>query len=88
MAVDWDDPCARASALRGAYFALLSGGMETLIRVKGPDGERESRYAQADLTMLKREMEAAEDACIVAGGGTPAPRRHAITLGARGRRCI
>lgn len=88
MAVDWTDPCARAAALREAYFALLSGGMETLIRVKGPDGERESRYAQADLTALKREMEAAEDACIVAGGGTPAPRRHAISLGARRRFCI
>jgi hypothetical protein len=86
MAIDWTDPCQRAAALRAAYYQLLSGSMETLIRNKGPDGERESRYAQADITKLKAELDAAEEACLRASGQTPAPRRHAITLGAR-RRC-
>jgi hypothetical protein len=86
MAIDWTDPCQRAAALRNAYYDLLSGSMETLVRNKGPDGERESRYAQADIARLKAELDAAEEACLLASGQSPAPRRHAITLGARGRR--
>ena len=81
----WDDPCKRAALLREAYHKLLSGEAETLINVKGPDGSREVQYAKPDLAALKREMQEAEDACAAANGLTPAPRRHAITLGARRR---
>ncbi len=86
MAVDWLDPCARATALRNAYYALISGDREAVIRNRGPEGERETRYAAADVTRLAAELAAAEEACMRANGQTPTPKRSAISLGAR--RCF
>lgn len=81
--VDWTDPCARAAALRNAYFSLVSGGSESTIRQRGPDTEQEVRFHKSDLSTLRTEMQAAEDACLVAQGMKPVVRRFAITAGSR-----
>lgn len=86
MAVNWEDPCARYAALRDAYYSLLSGGTETLIRRKGPVGEEEVRYGAAKLDVLKLEMIAAQAECAASTGADNPNRRFAIRGGAQ-RRC-
>jgi hypothetical protein len=81
MAVDWSDPCARYAALRDAYYANLSGSGETLIRYKGPEGEREVRYKATDLNRLLAEMRSAQTECQIATGA-PRSGRYAIRAGA------
>lgn len=88
MAVDWTDPCARAIALRDAYYRALSGDQEIEIEARSGDGYEHVKFNKADLTRLEAEWKRAEDECAVKCGKTPTPRRHAMTLGARGRRCI
>lgn len=88
MAVDWTNPCAKAQALRDAYFALISGAAESLIRHSTTEGDQEVRFARTDVDKLKAEMIAAEEDCIRSTGGTPTPRRSAIRLGAVGNRGI
>lgn len=85
MAVDWTDPCARANALRCAYFQLISGQSESLIRHSTTEGDQEVRYARADVEKLKAELDAAEAECALANGSAiPArSRRFAIRGGAR-----
>lgn len=85
MAVDWSDPCARWAALRDAYYACLSGGGETLIRYKGPEGEREVRYHAQDLSLLKTEMIAAQAECSAVNGQPNPNRRFAIRAGSQRR---
>lgn len=85
MAVDWSNPCSRATALRDAYYNLISGQQEVEIIAKSNDGEQMVKFAKADLTTLKAEWQRAEDECQTASGQTPAPRRSAISLGARRR---
>lgn len=80
-AVQWEDPCARYAALRDAYYLLLAGNGETLIRQKGPEGEQEVRYHPADLNMLRAEMTAAQAECTAAQGGNNPRRRFAIRGG-------
>jgi len=85
MAVDWTNPCDRANALRGAYYALISGASESLIRHSTSEGDQEVRFVRADLARLKAELDAAESECAAANG-TDVPgrvRRFAIRGGAR-----
>lgn len=79
--VDWSDPCARYIALRDAYYETVRGGTETLIRYKGPEGEREVRYKQSDLGILLAEMRSAQAECQ-ATTGTKRTGRYAIRAGA------
>lgn len=81
MAVDWTDPCARAAALRTAYFALIAGDREQRIRVSISGAEREVVYAAAKLELLASELRRAEAECSASTGGT-AGRRYAIRGGA------
>lgn len=83
MAVDFSDPCQRANALRDAYFSLISGANESLIRYKGPNGEQEVRFGQGKVELLKAELQSAEAACAVASGAANPNRRYAIRAGAR-----
>lgn len=85
MSIDWTNACARAAALRDAYYALLSGERETEIATRSGEGEQTVKFAKADLATLKAEWMQAEDECQRANGVTPAPRRSAISLGARRR---
>ena len=83
MAVDWTNPCARAAALRTAYFDLIRGETESAIRQSTPEGDQEVRYSKPDVERLKRELDAAEAECA-ASNGAPTPvraRRFAIRGG-------
>ena len=86
-AIDWTDPCARALALRNAYYALISGEGEQLIRTRGPEAEREVRFAKTNIELLKSELAAAEKECAEKNGTPPTRRRFAIRGGAM-RRCL
>lgn len=81
--VDWSDACARAKALTDAYYGIVAGGSETLIRHRTEQGEREVRFGAHNLDVLRSEMRAAEDACRATQGLPPINRRFAITAGAR-----
>ncbi|WP_316172136.1 MULTISPECIES: hypothetical protein [unclassified Bradyrhizobium] len=85
--VNWDDPCARYAALRDAYFQIVSGGGETLIRTKGPEGEQEVRFHAADLDTLRNEMNAAQAECAASTAGVNPRRRFAIRAGSQ-RTCL
>lgn len=85
MAVDFTDPCQRYAALNTAYYQLISGQQESLIRFKGPNGEQEVRFQPAQIDALKVEVDAAQAACAVANGQPDPNRRYAIRAGARRR---
>jgi hypothetical protein len=83
--VDWDDPCARAKALKAAYFERLAGGSSMRVRFRAGDNEQEfqSAHAGASLAELKRAWWDAEDECRASQGLSPRPRRFAIRAGSR-----
>jgi hypothetical protein len=84
MAVDWSDPCARAAALRAAYFELVSGSKETEIETRTLDAQERVRFSAADKQTLLAELRAAEAECAASTGGTNSNRRFAIGCGYRG----
>lgn len=81
--VDWSDPCARAEALRKAYYEMLTTGTSTRVRFRAGDNEQEVQKAigAGSLADLRRAMLEAEDQCRAAQGLSP--RRHAVTAGSR-----
>jgi hypothetical protein len=81
--VDWSDPCAKAAALTGAYYALLQGQQEIEIRTRTLDAEEVVRFCPANLDALRSEMQAAASACAKASGQPDPNRRFAITCGGR-----
>lgn len=83
MAVDWNDPCARFTALQAAYFTLLQGGTETLIRQRTDEAEQEVRFSAAKIDTLKSEMDAAQRECAAKTGTVLPRRRFAIRAGSR-----
>ncbi|HYD04729.1 MAG TPA: hypothetical protein VEC60_03345 [Reyranella sp.] len=85
--VDWADPCARATALRSAYYTLLSGGQEVEIRTRTLDAEELVRFTPANRGELLIDLRAAEAECAALTGAPNANRRFAITAGAI-RRCL
>lgn len=79
---DWADPCARAKALRDAYYDLISGKRAVKVRFKDGDNEQEIGFAGSTGTAdLKRELAAAEDECSIKCGKRPKSRRFALTGG-------
>jgi len=83
--VDWDDPCARAKALKDAYYERLAGGSSTRVRFRHGDNEQEvqTSVTAGNLTELRRAMIAAEDECRAKQGLPPLNRRFAIRGGSR-----
>lgn len=81
MAVDWSDPCARAEALRKAYYALVSGELEQRVRVRGGDGEEDVTFNAANVELLRSELRSAEAECAAKNGTVG--RRFAIRAGHR-----
>ena len=79
--VDWTDPCAKAIALREAYYRLIAGDQEAEIENRSGEGQQRVKFHRVDIETLKSEMIAAEEACQRANGITPAPRRSAIRAG-------
>lgn len=84
-AVDWADPCARAAALRDAYYSGLGGGKVVKVRFKHGENEQEVGYSgsAASMATLRREMWSAEDECRATQGLPPIARRFAIRGGSR-----
>lgn len=83
--VDWSDPCARAKALKDAYFDRLAGGSSQRVRFRHGDNEQEVQTSvlQGNLSILRREMQDAEDECRKLQGLPPVNRRFAIRGGSR-----
>jgi hypothetical protein len=71
--VDWSDPCARAVALRDAYFRLVSGQQESVVRYQANGTEREVRYQSADHAALHDAWREAERTCQAARGRPARP---------------
>jgi hypothetical protein len=86
MAVDWSDPCARATALRNAYYQLVSGGQEQIIETRTLDAQERVQFTAADRGVLLSELRAAEAECAATTGAANPSRRFAITAGGI-RRC-
>jgi hypothetical protein len=82
-AVDWTNPCARAAALRNAYYALMTGARETEIRTRTLDAEDFVRFQTVDAGKLQIELQAAERECDRLCGKPDPNRRFAITAGNR-----
>ncbi|SOC47710.1 hypothetical protein SAMN05892877_13239 [Rhizobium subbaraonis] len=77
MAIEQNDPCARAIQLREIRDKLITG--QSLVEFEQESGNgvrRRARYTTADLGRLDREILAAENACAISKGGRP--RRFAI----------
>lgn len=79
--VDWTDPCARAATLSNAYYALLSGQQEQVVRTRSGESEDEVRFAAANLDALRSEMQAAQAECAALTGTPNRRRRFAIQAG-------
>lgn len=79
--VNWADPCARAAALRSAYFAAISGQARA-VRFQTGEHIQSVEYGPTNAETLRTEMLAAESECQ-ALSGKPVSRRHAIQIGAR-----
>jgi len=78
--VDYDDPCAAATALRAAYYQLIGGA--GVIRVRFSD--REVQYATPDIDTLSDEIVRLEAACQRQTPGSK-PYRFAMKLGSYSR---
>lgn len=83
--VDWSDPCARAKALRDAYYERLAGGSSQRVRFRHGDNEQEVQTSAmlGNIEALRREMLKAEDECRALQGLAPLNRRFAIRGGSR-----
>jgi len=83
--IDWDNPCSRAKALREAYYDRLAGGTAQRVRFRHGDNEQEVQTSvmQGNLTILRQEMQRAEDECRELQGLKPLNRRFAIRGGSR-----
>lgn len=78
-AVDWSDPCARAKALRGAYYRLLSGSMEERVRFRNGDVDEDVTFVKPDMNVLRTELTEADAQCAALSSGKP--RRFCFTAG-------
>ncbi|MDR6431295.1 hypothetical protein [Brucella pseudogrignonensis] len=85
--IDWDNPCARAKALKDAYYDRLAGGTAQRVRFRHGENEQEVQTSvlQGNLSILRREMQDAEDECRKLNGLPPINRRFAIVGGTRRR---
>lgn len=83
MAIDWTDPCAKAVELSRIYHERLSSGAVKVVRTKSADNEREAHWYQGDMTLLRAELQRAEDECRAKQGLPALRRRFAITAGSR-----
>ncbi|MEE7460678.1 hypothetical protein MFUR16E_04690 [Methylobacterium fujisawaense] len=78
-AVDWSDPCARASALRSVYYRLLSGSMEERVRFRNGDVDEDVTFVKPDMNVLRTELTEADAQCAALSSGKP--RRFCFTAG-------
>lgn len=85
--VNWSDPCARAEALRNAYYEALAGGTSRRVRFRAGDNEQEVQQSISGGTLadLRKAMWEAEDECRASQGLEPLRRRVVIRAGSRRR---
>jgi hypothetical protein len=83
MPVDWSNPCEKAAELSRIYHLRLTAGAVKVVRTKSADSEREAQWYQSDMSLLRAEMQRAEDECRAQQGLPPIRRRFAITAGSR-----
>ena len=81
---DFDDPCARATALRRAYYTLVSGEKASEIEYQGNGVARRVRYSQTDLNRLFNEIKIAETQCAVVQGTPPSRVRSIVFSPSKG----
>ena len=79
--INWTDACARATALRDAYFALVSGSKAQQVVYQDAGQMRSVTYASSkvDLQRLLDEIKLADEECA---GGTINRTRYAMRGGA------
>ncbi|MDC7784776.1 hypothetical protein PQJ75_00725 [Rhodoplanes sp. TEM] len=77
--VDWSDPCARAAALRAAYYAIVGGQGTQRIRF----ADREVWFTATKIDVLRTELRQAEAECAAKQGVDSPHRRFAIRAGSR-----
>lgn len=75
---EWETACERLRRLRQVREEIITGKAVSEVAF----GEDRVRYTRADLTLLDREIAAAEDAAACAA---PGGRRRRYALGARFR---
>lgn len=78
--VDWTDACARAQALRTAYYELIAGRQAYEITYLANGVSRAVKYSVTNMKLLVMEMREAEDECAAENGVT-IRRRQAIVAG-------
>lgn len=78
-AVDQNDPCAVAAALRAALFTILAGQNESRVRFRNGDIDEDVTYGTANIPELRKELVRQDGLCAVSRGGRPA--RRCITAG-------
>jgi hypothetical protein len=81
--VNWEDPCARADALRKAYFSLIQGTNAYEVTYQANGVTRTVRYSVIDTKQLLSELRTAEAECAELTGGASPRRRYPMQLGAR-----
>jgi hypothetical protein len=72
--------CERARALRDAYYRLVGGELEAVVRYRGNEQEREVRYQSTDRDALRAAWKEAQELCEVQTGVTRPPRIRTIRL--------
>jgi len=81
--IDWTDPCARAAALRDAYYALISGGKPIEVSYQDGGTERSVKYSSTklDMSRLWAEYRAAAEECDPTAAEADGRRRYALRGG-------
>jgi hypothetical protein len=82
-AVDWSNPCQRATALQNAYYNILAGAAEQEIRTRTLDAEEVVRFYQTNIGTLLAELTAAQAECSRQTGAPDPNRRFFIGAGSR-----
>ncbi len=83
MPIDWTDPCAKAAELSRIYHERLTAGAVKRVRTRSAGGEKEGEWFQTDMSLLRAELQRAEDECRAKTGQPALRRRFAITAGSR-----
>jgi len=77
MAIDWEDPCAAATALRAALGRYLNGERAEVVELEvGTGSRRRVHLSKCSVEELRREYAIRAEECNQKGGGKP--RRHAV----------
>ncbi|WP_176083130.1 hypothetical protein [Martelella sp. HB161492] len=77
-AVDIDDPCAMASALRAVRLKRIAGEAVEESEIQSPVGKRRIKLATTSISDLEQEIARLETACAVKNGTRRVGRRWSL----------